>query len=207
MSTIKAIIPCAGFGTRVNMRPDQSKELNHYNGKPLIEYCLDVCALYGLTPHVITRKEKTDLIDYCVSRNITVQILEQPGAEWADTVLKSFPYWSEHNVFMLPDTIWENISVIEQLLRDLELGCNASFGVHAVNNQSQWSVINNYYICEKPNVKGNGIAWGLFAFKKKYGKILFTLFTQKNHQMKLNKCSFHSLVNFRDVTRGSTIGI
>lgn len=203
----KLILPCAGFGTRAGMRPDQSKELNAFNGKPLIEFSLDIAKTYGLEPHVITRKEKLDLIGYCVSNDISIQVLEAPGAEWADTMLQSSPYWAPHNLFMLPDTVFDNPEIIQELMRDLQLGCNVSFGVHEVKSQHVWSTINNYRVIEKPIVMGPGTAWGCFSYERKYGKMLFESFTTKNKFMKLHKASFHTLVNFKDLTRESNIGI
>lgn len=204
---VKVILPCAGLGTRVGMRHDQSKELCEYNGKPLIQFALDICSKYGYVPHVITRKEKLDLIQFCQDRKITVQILDEPGREWADTVLKSQPYWADVNLFILPDTVWDNPEIVQELVNNIKLGNNAAFGILDVENQSKWSTINNYTVTEKPRVHGAGIAWGCFAFKKVYGFNLFFRLSQKDYPFKLKRCSFHSLKNFYDVTRKGTIGI
>lgn len=203
----KGIIVAAGYGTRVGKRPDESKELDHYEGRPLIEFSLNLCAQHGIIPHVVTRKEKLDLIAYCVTKNIMVQVLEAPGAEWAATALLSVPYWAEHNVLLLPDTTFENTEVVWDMLKDLKLGCGASFGIHDVEDQSAWSTINNYMVTEKPSVKGPGTAWGTIAFTKNHGALLLEALTVKNVPHRLYDSSFHPLKGFKDLTRSSTIGI
>lgn len=204
---IKCILPCAGFGTRVNTPLDKSKELNHYNGKPLIEYSLDICKKYNLTPHIITRKEKIDLIAYCEAKNITVQILDKPGKEWAHTVLLSNNYWTENNILMFPDSIWKDEGQIEDMILNLQMGNPLALGVFNVEDQSLWSVINNYCICEKPNIKGPGIAWGIVGFKKITGQYFFEVLKIKGIYSELETVSFHLVNGFEDVTRKTMVGI
>ena len=94
---VKAIIPCAGFGTRMAMQPNQSKEMltDPVTGKYLIDYSLDLCYKYKIKPVVISRLEKEDLNSYLRSKNVTHISLKEAGKEWAQTVLKSQGLWAK----------------------------------------------------------------------------------------------------------------
>lgn len=197
---MRLILPCAGFGTRVNMPPDQSKELLLYEGKPLIEFSLELARKYGLAPLVITRKEKTDLIEYCEKLTIETQIIEVEG-EWADTVLKSEPYWEDNNILILPDTIFHNKWFAMDIINDsLITGLNASFALHKVENSSKWGIIRENRLYEKPQFDDQALAWGLMGFKKDYGKQLFSS-CHKGGCFILNNYSTMLLESFEDLTR------
>src|SRR6266850_3092271 len=116
---MRAIIPCAGFGTRVGMKSNQSKELlPDSNNKPLIQYSLDICRLYQIDPLVILREEKKDLQEYLKKEKVNY-ITIKPEGEWYDTVLKSQGHWDENNVLMLPDTKFD-IDRIKDIVSGLE---------------------------------------------------------------------------------------
>jgi dTDP-glucose pyrophosphorylase len=203
----KIIIPAAGLGTRVNTPFDKSKEMNQVDGRPLIDFVFNNFPILAKHPiHIITRKEKTDLIDYCKDK-ANIQILDKPGKEWADTVLQSKQYWNDINFLFLPDTRFENPWVAADMLQSVQLGCNAAFGVFSVPNQKDWSTINNYTVTEKPNYIGPGTAWGVIAFRKEYGDKLFTALMEKDKPFQLEHVSFHTLEGFEDLTRKATIGI
>ena len=56
---MKALIPCAGFGTRMRMAPHQAKELiPDETGAPTIEWSLNICKENNIDPIIITRPEK-----------------------------------------------------------------------------------------------------------------------------------------------------
>ncbi len=200
----RMIIPCAGLGTRMNMPLDQSKELLLYMGRHLIDLSLSIAKRLQVNPLVITRKEKKDLIQYCLDNDIEIQIIEVEG-EWADTVLKSKPYWEENNLLMLPDTIFNNPYYVMQHLRlRTEIGIEANFAVHKVEDSSKWGVIKNDVLYEKPDFTDPGLAWGAIGFKGSYGEELFS-HCQKGKSLKLNKYSTIDIENFRDLTRTGKI--
>ena len=97
------LLPAAGFGTRVGS-PNAKEIFFGANGGPLIEASLHQARLRDWAVHVITRKEKTDLLNYLKEYqnkyfnpdqvdgfNISIQIIE-PSREWPDTLLKSKDY-------------------------------------------------------------------------------------------------------------------
>jgi len=113
------LIPAAGFGTRVGSPAAKELFLNA-SGSPLIAFGLDQARLRGWPVHVITRKEKTELIRYLEdyrqmwSVDVEIQLIE-PSREWPDTLLKSQPFWREKNLLCLPDTVFEPLEVWDQL--------------------------------------------------------------------------------------------
>lgn len=200
----RLIIPCAGFGTRVNMSPDQSKELLEYNGKPLIEFSLNIAKQYNLNPLIVTRKEKKDLIQYCQNNNLDYMVLNNPTREWAHTVLKTVDEWDLYNYLILPDTQWYNTDIITNMHRDMQLGANASFGVFSVPDPHNWGIINNYRIQDKPSrglFDAGAAAWGLIGFRKGYGEELFSSLDLRRDATHLKNVSFQTVVGFHDLTR------
>lgn len=197
-----AIIPAAGFGTRMGMRPDQSKELLPLGagGGPLIQDILWQCEIYNLNPLVITRKEKKDLIEYCEKPNVHVHII-RPKGEWYDTVLASKRYWEEDNILILPDTRFSPATAIYDIEKSLELGSKAVFALHKVSDGSKWGTIKDYSLFEKYPNSTNAWAWGVIGFKKDYGEELFNSMREKK-PLKLKDSSFLILDDFQDVTRG-----
>ena len=198
---MRLILPSAGFGTRMNMPIDQSKELLLYNGKPLIEFSLGLAKYFNLRPLVITRKEKTDLIQYCDEKNIDIEIIT-PEGEWANTVLMSEPFWEKDNILVLPDTFFTDVNwVFNNIINDLQIGqVSASFAVHKVEDSSKWGVIKDDRLYEKPDFTDPGLAWGIIGFKKDYGKVLFEN-CQKGKFIELTNYNIVKLESFEDLTR------
>lgn len=198
---MKCIIPAAGFGTRVEMKPNQSKEMlpdkDNY-GKPLIQWSLDLCKLFKMEPIVITREDKKDLRQYLFDYQIKFIDIKVEG-EWNDSILKSKSYWSDNNLLLLPDTRFDRIKCIEDIENGLKLGNNAMMALHKVNDPEKWGIISNYTLYEKPHgIVGPQYAWGLIGFKNHYGEMLFS-----NSFCDLNDVGFTFLNKFEDLTRGS----
>ena len=118
---MKAIIPCAGYGTRMNLEPTESKEMliDPITNEPIIKYHLDLCDTYGLDPVIITRPEKTDLIDYCTSAGAEIVLFANPPDEWPDSILASYYAWDATNILLLPDTRFEPTNIIQKIIDDL----------------------------------------------------------------------------------------
>lgn len=198
---MRAIIPSAGLGTRMGMRPDQSKEMLLDNtGRPIIHYSLALCAKYNLTPLVILRKEKTDLIDYCKEQNIETFIIE-PKREWPETILASEAHWEQYNIMILPDTRFSDDKVIQYMKNDLENGCQSSIALHRVEDSSKWCVINRHEIIEKPNYNEKAWAMGLLAFNDFEGEDLFGALSKRNNYYELFRSNYQYLDSFKDITR------
>lgn len=213
------ILPAAGFGTRSGL--DFSKELKELGqGETLISFHLRQALERKWPVHVITRQEKQDLITYLQKFSdkyhleIFIQVIE-PSREWPDTILQSSPYWRENNILCLPDTIFEPVTIIDELLKKLNQEAElAVAGFMPSSEISSWGYVSldrsgEIDLCEKPNgldfKQRNLKAWGLLGFQKNIGQDLFSAQLQStfDHQWKTIKghgC-FLDLKLFADRTR------
>lgn len=199
---MKAIIPAAGFGTRMGMKPNESKELllDSETNQPIIQYSLDLCSKYGLEPVVVTRAEKRDLIDYCDRQHVFTQIVV-PDGEWMNTVLMSSKFWDRDNILILPDTRFNPTDIILDMKNDIALGARSSIALHKVNDAENWCIVRSYTLIEKPkHYPGEQYAFGLIAFTKAEGNAIFTELKDSKVAMPYNS-SFRYLDNFKDITR------
>lgn len=203
---MRAIIPCAGLGTRMKMKHNESKEMLHdptFAGL-VIDYSLDLCQEFNLNPLVVTRKEKTDLIQYCAIKNIETMIIE-PEGEWTNTVYISNDYWEKHNILILPDTRFQSPSVIEYMKRDLENGAKCSVALHKVTDPERWCIVNDYILYEKPDFDLTyAYAMGLIAFDNIEGQYIFPALEKDKTAVPKNM-SFQYLDSFKDITRSGII--
>lgn len=203
----KGIVPAAGIGSRMNMAYNESKEmLLDSFGKPIIQWSFDLCKKYNIEPLVVTRIEKSDLIEYCIKQGVDTQIIK-PFGDWPDTIIQSDINWTENNLLILPDTRFNPQHVVHELISDLENGCQYSIGVHNVVDISKWCVISDYSLIEKPNQIDPGVAMGLIAFKGEAGRGLFKTISKRDRAFKLSDCGFHYLNEFTDITRTGKIEV
>ena len=203
---IKAILPAAGYGKRMGMEINQSKEmLKEVNGENfLIDYSLNLCYKYNIEPVVISRIEKEDLNSYLRSKQVEHIVLKKPGSEWAETVLKSRGLWGEKNILILPDTRWDDDKnkAFERIKTCISYSDQQLVaGYHIINPEDsvKWGTLNGDFILEKCQTQAS-MAWGVLAFSKEIGESLFRELTPGNftklpvrYNIKLN--------NFRDITR------
>lgn len=203
----KCILPCAGFGLRMGMLPNQSKEmLQDGTGNPVIQYSLDLCYKYDLEPVIITRKEKTDLLAYCHCRVYPIEtLIIEPNGEWPNTILASKDLWNENNIMILPDTRFNPTSVIKDMESSLKLGNRAVIALHEVSDSSKWCIVDDYQLIEKPNWDEKSMAMGLIGFKKDEGELLFSIINKRNMPYSLMDAGFVYLNDFKDITRGGKI--
>lgn len=202
---VRAIIPCAGLGTRMNMKPNESKEMLHdpvING-PVIQYSLDLCKKYDLDPLIVTRKEKTDLIKYCKKNKIQVLIIE-PKGEWYNTVFQSKSQWNYHNILLLPDTRFNPEHIINEIKLALQLEAKSVIGLHLVDDSTKWCILDDYALIEKPMKKSKAMAMGIIGFNDNEGMRIFGSMT-KNRKIHLSQSSFSYLTDFIDITRTGKI--
>lgn len=197
---MRCIIPAAGYGTRMGMKPNQSKEMlpdPGYKHQPMIQYALDLCKAFNMDPIVITREDKKDLRQYLFNNEIEEQLIDVKG-EWNQTVLASQVHWYENNMLLLPDTRFSSFRCIEDIQRGLNLGNNAVMALHEVTDPSKWGIASGYVLYEKPNfLFGKHWAWGLIGFKNTYGQELFS----NVESLKMENVGFTFLEKFEDITR------
>lgn len=204
----RAIIPAAGLGTRMNMSHNQSKELliDPVTGQPLIQWHLSYCQENSLEPLVITRKEKTDLIEYCELHSVEYMVIE-PEGEWPNTIAKSSSYWLDYNIVLLPDAKFVAPKFIEhsKLLMNTQ-DKSFVFGVQEVLDPKNWCIIKDGLVFEKRHGAGQELAIVLFAFSGIRPAITF--FSELN----IYKCSDKAVNNsllfveeFHDLTRTGVV--
>lgn len=204
----KMILPCAGFGSRMNMKINESKEmLLDSNKVPLIEYSLCIAKMFGIQPLIITRKEKTDLIDYCKDKAELV-ILDEPGEEWPATVLASYPNWGKKNILVLPDTRFDPVSIVNEVNKSLD-SYDIVFATHQVTDPQNWGIVQGNRACEKPVKFGNNTdpstAWGIIGYHNDAGIDLFKDFSRKEQWFYVGNNQKISLNYFKDITRSGYI--
>lgn len=205
---MRAIIPCAGFGTRMGMGVNKSKELlvDPSTGKPIIEYHLDLCVKYELEPLIILRQEKVDLIEYCDINKLDC-IAVSHNREWPRTIFLSNERWYEGNILLLPDTKFEPTGILKHTKTDLEIGAELSLGVHQVMDPSKWCVVQNYTLNEKPNIANiQSWAFGIIGFSRGAGLKLFDDLDRSKKSVLSNRTSIQYLDMFKDITRTGIIG-
>lgn len=214
------ILPAAGYGTRVGS-PEAKELLPHPNtGLPLIEKSLNLAKENNWDVHVITRKEKQSLIEFLKNYgkkknlNIEIQIVDKTK-EWPDSILKSENYWHQKNIFILPDTEWNPMNAPVKLLEEINADSKIALGVFHVDDLSTWGAVSykseKVFFCEKPQEVfkreyNSTKAWGLIAFDKSAGKLLFELLLEStfDHQWKVGPEIQYSIIelnSFFDLTR------
>lgn len=207
------IIPAAGYGLRVQpLRDDQAKELfNHPKlNKPLIQVAIERCLNLKFTPHIITRKNKTELIDWMKKNypKVSLQLIDS-SKEWADTVLQSNPYWTENNILLLPDTDFKPENILNEIAQNLS-SFDFVFATFPALNLSTWGIVQqkNFetQIIEKPTQwQKSARPWGLIGFKKQAGIELFNAILKSHDTKSWQSLSGHSklveLASFEDFTR------
>lgn len=210
MQKTRAILPCAGFGSRMKMASHESKEMleDPVTGKYLIDYHLDLCKKYDLEPIVITRLEKEKFNEYIKSKNVEHIVLSKPGIEWPDTVLKSQGLWSQKNILFLPDTRIKPESIIQQTIKELEtnLLCIVTHEIPE-GEQDKWGIVTDKIIYEKPTESGlPNEAWGIIGFDKFIGEALFKGLSEiKYYEFNEKSTSIIKLETFKDITRSGKI--
>lgn len=207
MSNSLCIIPCAGVGSRMNMPFNKSKELliDPCTHEPIIKWSLDLCRKHHIEPLVITRKEKTDLIDYLAQQGVKTLIIE-PSGEWPNSILASEHLWKENNLLLLPDTRFSPENSLKRVEDALELSKPVVFALHKVDDVSKWGCIEEFCYTEKPKKTSEGWAWGLIGFQKDYGAILFNdMAIPKTSNSHVEETNFLFLDKFVDLTRTGKI--
>lgn len=205
----KIIIPAAGYGTRVGS-PESKEMLIIENNQPLIDFSLQLASITNARSHVITRVEKKSLINYLTPQsNVDIQLIS-PSREWPDTILKSKAHWGDYNLLILPDTRFEPMTIVLDLIEGLK-HFDVTVGCFNPSNLSTWGAFNlthsTYQLIEKPrdiNIE-NFKAWGILGFRKEIGEELFKLLLEStiDHQIKTTSFSFkaYDLNSFIDLTR------
>lgn len=210
MNKTLAIIPAAGFGTRMNMSPIDAKELliDPVNNRPVIDWTLELCKNNKIKTVVITRNQKDTFINYIVDKSDSLFILDKVEGEWPDTILKIEIMWENHNIVLLPDTRFSPCNrTIYNIKNGLESGYDLVIAYHKVNDLSKWGALNNNYLEEKPQHLSGlaGDAWGVIGFNKNIGNNLFTAMSQKIPFQLPENTLLLELDWFKDITRTGTL--
>lgn len=206
---VTVIIPAAGFGKRVGSPPAKELLPDPKTGEPLILWSLKEVDKRSWRAVVIVREEKLELINWLKQTSHTIHIVP-PTKEWPDTILKSEEHWTEKNLLLLPDTRFGPVNTIDKLVEQLS-EVSASFATFSASNYSTWGVLqkteNSYRLCEKPQESNFSEvqAWGLIAFQKQVGSLLFQNMLRSTLEHNWYSLPFKintvPLDSFRDITR------
>jgi dTDP-glucose pyrophosphorylase len=209
--TTRILLPAAGFGKRLGQ--PEAKEMLHLRGegRPLIDWSLEICKKYEFKPLIISRKDKTHLNEYLEINKDKYHLdicYIDASKEWPDTVLQSKTYWLQKNILMLPDTRFSPIEILSKMSKSLD-DFKYSFATFKVQDLTTWGVLRSGHketsIAEKPKHSLTGDqAWGLFGFQKNYGEILLQkmLHSESEYQIFTNERIFTiPLEYFEDKTR------
>jgi dTDP-glucose pyrophosphorylase len=202
---MKALIPCAGFGTRMRMAPHQAKELlPDENGNPTIEWSLNICKENNIEPIIITRPEKEEFNKYLDKHNITYVFDE--GNSVGESLLKTQPYWDATNIVILPDTRFDySKNFFIDTDKCMKAGNNYVFGLFEVSDPHNWGIICNNVFFEKPKHQFSkydyAYAWGTIAFKKSKGEALLKSYNLVSKPFELTNAGYLFIDNFRDISR------
>lgn len=202
---MKALIPCAGFGTRMRMAPHQAKELlPDENGAPTIEWSLNICKKYDIEPIIITRPEKEEFNQYLDKHNITYVFDE--GNSVGESLLKTKKHWDATNIVILPDTRFdypENFFIDTE--KCMKAGNDYVFGLFEVHDYHNWGVICNNVFFEKPKHTFTkydyAYAWGTIAFTRSKGEALLQSYNIVSKPFELKNAGYLFIDNFRDISR------
>lgn len=202
----RAILPCAGLGSRMNMAPDKSKEMliDTKINAPIIDWSLDLCTAHNLDPLIITRKEKTDLIEYAATKNIETLIIT-PQGEWPTTILQAKHMWHNNNILILPDGRFEPQSIVADIDTSLQMGSGISLGVHYVQDKTKWCTLENHCLIEKPQENGAAYAFGVLGWKKENEHIFDYL--ERRAPCRLVDYNYLFLDYFVDITRNGVVDL
>lgn len=202
---MKALIPCAGFGTRMRMAPHQAKELlPDETGAPTIEWSLNICRENNMDPIIITRPEKEEFNQYLDKNNITYVFDE--GNSVGESLLKTQPYWDATNIVILPDTRFDYPkNFFTDTDKCMKAGNDYVFGLFEVSDHYNWGIICNNVFFEKPKHKFTeydyAYAWGTIAFKKSKGEALLKSYNLVSKPFELTNAGYLFIDNFRDISR------
>ena len=206
MSNYKALIPCAGFGTRMRMLPHEAKELLlDDQGNPTIEWCLNICNKYGIEPIIVTRPEKEEFNKYLDDRNIKYVFDE--GKAVGNSLLKTKEYWGDYNIVILPDTRFEyDEDFFINIFECMKLGNDSVFALFKVEDYHNWGIISNNTFYEKPkcDFTTTAYAWGVFGFTKSYGETLLNNYNLTSESLSLTNPGYLFIKNFKDISRKYT---
>lgn len=207
------LIPAAGFGTRVG-QPAAKELLPGPDGLPMIEYSLELSWQLGATPVVITRKQKTTLIDYLKEhqkfQNCGRLVLIENSKEWPESLLLAESEWAEKNLLLLPDVTWQPENILHELVAALQ-DVDLAVATHKVKDPSLWGVVeqqgDTIVFKEKVSADSAALAWGILAFRKSVGRKVFESQLQSTLLRQPVRCSNISaaefpLTEFEDITRG-----
>lgn len=178
---ITLLIPAAGYGTRVGSPPSKELLLDEQQD-PLIDFSLRLARKRGWRVHVITRVDKTQLVQYLEAKwrpqfehELSVQLILS-SSEWPDTLLQSEPYWTQENLIVLPDTVFGPESILDEMAKRLAFGkCDLVYAGTCQESLIQWGVVQlndqktKVTIFEKCSTDQKGWAWGVMGFDKVVG--------------------------------------
>ncbi|HIP13104.1 MAG TPA: D-glycero-D-manno-heptose 1-phosphate guanosyltransferase [Arcobacter sp.] len=173
---MEAIILAGGFGTRLqSVVKDVPKPMADINGRPFLEYILDLLANQGITDVILSVGYKKDIIKkHFKSKykniNICYSVEELPLGT-GGAIKKSLKMCKSPDVFVLNGDTYFNVNLNNLLKRYKELDCSLILSLKTMYNSDRYGSVmlkDNYIsnFLEKTYKEKTLINGGVYIVKK-----------------------------------------
>jgi glucose-1-phosphate thymidylyltransferase len=161
-------VPAAGTAERLQPL-EGSKELLSVGGRPVMDYLVERMLRATDEIVVVTRPEKTDVLEHARRRGLRV-VEGQPPSVSASLLLGARGSRREHVLMGFPDTIWEPEDGFVQLLDWLE-SAEVAVGVWESAEPGRSDVVTLdgdrvVAVDVKPAVPATNLVWGAAALRE-----------------------------------------
>lgn len=170
---VVGVIPAAGYATRLGLRPT-SKELIDVGGRPLLDYLVERLRAAPCSElRVVTRPEKSDVIQHATSIGATV-LLGHPENSARSLWLGLAGLADEEVVcFGFPDCLWEPTDGFATLVEAVEGGEEIALGLFRTNEPEAYDPVvladasarsgRLVHVEVKPSRPSSNLTWGCAA--------------------------------------------
>ncbi|WP_373034661.1 nucleotidyltransferase family protein [Sulfurimonas sp.] len=173
---MEAIILAGGFGTRLqSVVKDVPKPMADINGKPFLEYILNMLSKQGVTDVVFSVGYKADIIKKYFGhkyKNININYsIEEIALGTGGAIKKSLDMCKEKDVLVLNGDTYFDVSLNELFDKYKELDCSLILSLKVMHNSNRYGsvIVENNYIksfTEKKYKEKSLINGGVYIINK-----------------------------------------
>jgi hypothetical protein len=143
-----------------------------YDEHPPLDGVLKVARSTGWPLILVTRPEnKIHIDDHSLQKE---WVFAKATASWPESVLMSQPFWADANLLLLPGLDLRPDNVVIDIVNNLKK-FDISYGLYESQNIKAHGHVEigekQIQICD--GYKKHGLPWGLLAFRKSVGRMLF----------------------------------
>jgi NDP-sugar pyrophosphorylase family protein len=167
---VVGVIPAAGYGTRLG-HIHASKEVLEIGGRPLIDHLVAHLRAAPCTEiRVVTRPEKSDVIDH--ARRIGIRVVEGHPPSLAGSIHLGLQGLDDEAVICLgfPDCLWEPLEGFRTLIESVRAGADVCLGLFRSNQPERYDTValepggeRVVRIDVKPREPRTALVWGCAA--------------------------------------------